>query len=87
MLLWKLSVSSKFTGGQYCFIRFLPETLQYECSERKNINSSVSYNEVPLHLMLPGNRWMVSSKNYETVIYLGHHPCSKLVLTIKLYYS
>lgn len=88
---WKKSViimlSWKVYRGTILLYEILPETLQHECSERKNINSSVIMRFHYIWWSQETGGCMVSFKNYGTVRYLGHHPCSKLVLTIKLCYS
>lgn len=79
--------SWKVYRGTILLYEILPETLQHECSERKNINSSVIMRFHYIWWSQETGGCMVSFKNYGTVRYLGHHPCSKLVLTIKLCYS
>lgn len=88
MLLWKLSVSSKFTGGQYCFMRFCLRLYSMNVLREKILTAQLII--MRFHYIWCSQKTggcMVSSKNYETVRYLGHHPWSKLVLTIKLCYS
>lgn len=41
MLSWKLSISWKFTRGQYCFMRFCLRLYSMNVQREKNINSSV----------------------------------------------
>lgn len=82
------SVSSKFTGGQYCFMRFCLRLYSMNVLREKILTAQLFI--MKFHYIWCSQKTggcMVSSKNYETVRYLGHHPCSKLVLTIKLCYS